>query len=149
MSLLNRKVQLALCSAILTLLVVGAVSYRGMVVSSESDQWVSHSHEVLQSLQDFVFAVESVESSSHGFALTGRESYLESYRAGLLRVARDQAAVRHLTADNPEQQRQIPSLESLTAQKIQRAETAISLRRAGLAADDTRAGRARASWTSF
>jgi diguanylate cyclase (GGDEF)-like protein/PAS domain S-box-containing protein len=138
MSLLNRKVQLALCSAILTLLVVGAVSYRGMVVSSESDQWVSHSHEVLQSLQDFVFAVESVESSSHGFALTGRESYLESYRAGLLRVARDQAAVRHLTADNPEQQRQIPSLESLTAQKIQRAETAISLRRAGLAADDTR-----------
>jgi diguanylate cyclase (GGDEF)-like protein/PAS domain S-box-containing protein len=42
-----------------------------------------------------------------------------------------------LTVDNPEQQRQIPVLESLTAQKIQRAEAAINLRRAqGLAVTD-------------
>jgi diguanylate cyclase (GGDEF)-like protein/PAS domain S-box-containing protein len=137
LSLWNRKVQLAFGSAILTLLVVGAISYRGMVVSGESDRWVSHTHEVLESVQDLVFAVESIESSSRGFALTGKESYLESYRAGLLRVAQDQAAVRYLTVDNPEQQRQIPALESLTAQKIQHAEMVISLRRArGLAAAD-------------
>jgi methyl-accepting chemotaxis protein len=74
MSLLNWKAQLAFGSAILTLLVLGAISYRGMVVSSESDRWVSHTHEVLESLQDFVFAVEGVESSSRGFALTGNES---------------------------------------------------------------------------
>src|SRR5664279_2483235 len=48
LSLWNRKVQLAFGSAILTLLVVGAISYRGMVVSGESDRWVSHTHEVLE-----------------------------------------------------------------------------------------------------
>ena len=41
-SLLSRKMQLAFGSAILTLLVVGAISYRGIVVSSESDRLVRH-----------------------------------------------------------------------------------------------------------
>ncbi|MGD1021187.1 MAG: EAL domain-containing protein [Candidatus Sulfotelmatobacter sp.] len=130
-SRLNRKMQLAFGSAMLTLLVVGAISYRGIVVSGESARWVGHAHKVLESVQDLVFAVESIESNSRGFALTGKESYLESYRAGLLKVAQDQAAIRYLTSDNPQQQRQVPALESLTAQKIQRAEMVISLHQAG------------------
>src|ERR1035438_10407901 len=130
-SLVNRKMQLAFGSAMLTLLVVGAISYRGIVVSGESARWVGHTHKVLESVQDLVFAVESIESNSRGFALTGKESYLESYRAGLLKVAQDQAAIRYLTLDDPQQQRQVPALESLTAQKIQRAEMVISLDQAG------------------
>jgi diguanylate cyclase (GGDEF)-like protein/PAS domain S-box-containing protein len=136
---LNRKMQFALGSAMLTLLVVGAISYRGIVVSRESARWVDHTHEVLESVQDLVFAVESIESSSQGFELTGKESYLESYNAGLLKVAQDQAAIRDLTLDNSEQQRQLPLLESLTAQKIQRAEEVIRQRRTlGLASAATR-----------
>jgi diguanylate cyclase (GGDEF)-like protein/PAS domain S-box-containing protein len=131
------KVQVAFGSAILTLLVMGAISYRGMVLSRASEHWVSHGHEVLESVQDLVFAVESIESSSRGYALTGKESYLGNYRAAMLRVANDQATVRNLTLDNPAQQRQIPALEDLTAKKIQDAETVISLRRTqGLAAED-------------
>ena len=140
-SLLNRKTQLAFGSAMLTLLVVGAISYREMVVSRDSARWVSHTHEVLESVHDLVFAAESIGTNSRGFALTGKESYLESYRTDLLKVAQDQAAIGHLTLDNPEQQRQIPLLESLTAQKIQRAETVIRLGRAqGLAAATTQNG---------
>ena len=140
-SLLNRKTQLAFGSAMLTLPVVGAISYREMVVSRDSARWVSHTHEVLESVHDLVFAAESIGTNSRGFALTGKESYLESYRTDLLKVAQDQAAIGHLTLDNPEQQRQIPLLESLTAQKIQRAETVIRLGRAqGLAAATTQNG---------
>jgi len=138
---LNRKMRLAFASAMLTLLVVGAISYREMVVSRDSARWVSHTHEVLESIHDLVFAVESIGSNSRGFALTGKESYLESYRAGVLKVAQDEAAIRQLTLDNPVQQRQIPLLESLTAEKIQRAETVIRLGRAqGLAAAATQNG---------
>jgi len=135
---LNRKMRLAFASAMLTLLVVGAISYREMVVSRDSARWVSHTHEVLESIHDLLFAVESIGSNSRGFALTGKESYLESYRAGVQMVAQDQAAIRHLTLDNPVQQRQILLLESLTAQKIQYAETVIRLGRVqGLAAGAT------------
>ncbi|HVS90113.1 MAG TPA: PAS domain S-box protein [Candidatus Acidoferrum sp.] len=128
-SLLSRKVQLAFGSAILTLLVVGAVSYRGMVVSSESDRWVRHTHEVLEKLLDLLSAMQSIDSSYRGFVLTGKESYLESYRASILSAEQDEATVRNLTVDNPIQQRQLPALERLAVQKIQYAETVISLRR--------------------
>jgi len=142
--------QLAFGSAMLTLLVVGAISYHEMVVSRDSARCVSHSHEVLESVHDLVFAVESIGSNSRGFALTGKESYLESYRTDLLKVAQDQAMIRHLTLDNPEQQRQIPLLESLTAQKIQRAETVIRLGRAqGLAAAATQNGPAQETTEEF
>jgi PAS domain S-box-containing protein len=125
----DRRVRIAFGSAILTLLVVGAMSYRGMVVSGESDRWVRHTHEVLESLQDLHFALESVESSVRGYVLTGKESYLETYRASRLRVEQDQATVGDLTVDNPVQQRQLPDLKKLAAEKIQLAEAVMDLRR--------------------
>ena len=139
---LNRSVQFAFGSAILTLLVVGAVSYRGIVASSESDRWVRHTHEVLESLADLRNATRSIESSSRGFVLTGRESYLESYRASITGEEQDQLTIRSLTADNPAQQRQLSALTRLAAEKIQFSEMVMGLRRSqGLeaAADAIRA----------
>jgi PAS domain S-box-containing protein len=134
-SLFNRKVQLAFGSAILALLVVGAMSFRGIAVSTESDRWVRHTHEVLESLQDLLFEVENIESSDRGFVLTGNESYLDSYRATKLNAEQDEANLRSLTMDNPRQLIKLPTLEKLFAQKIQFMEMAISLRRSrGLAA---------------
>jgi PAS domain S-box-containing protein len=127
---LTRKVQLAFGSAILTLLVVGAVSYRSMVVSRESDRWVRHTHEVIENLQDLLLAMEGIESSYRGFALTGKESYLESYHASILSAEQYQATVRNLTLDNPAQQHRLPILERLATQKVQFAEMVINLRRA-------------------
>jgi CHASE3 domain sensor protein len=94
---LNRKVQLAFGSALLTLIVVGAVSYRELAASRESDRWVRHTHEVLASLQDFGLAMKSIESSSRGFVFTGEEAYFRSSRASVLRAGQDQAMLRDLT----------------------------------------------------
>src|SRR5580658_3713198 len=140
---LNRKVQLAFGSAILALLVVGALSYRAVVLSSESDRWLGHSHEVLANLHYLDFAMETVESSTRGFVLTGNESYLETYRASRLIAAQEEEIVRSLTADNPKQQNRLPALEKLTAEQFALAELVVSRRRAqGLeaAADVIRSG---------
>jgi PAS domain S-box-containing protein len=142
-SLLKRRLQLALGAAILASIAVSAVSYRSMVASTQSNLWVRHTHEVLENLQNLLGAMQSIESSYRGFALTGEESYLESYRAGILSTEQGEATVRNLTADNPNQQIRIPTLERLTAQKIQFGERVISLRRTrGLvaAADAVRSG---------
>jgi diguanylate cyclase (GGDEF)-like protein/PAS domain S-box-containing protein len=127
---LNRKMQVASVSAILTLLVLGAVSYRSIVVSEERERWVLHSHEVLENLQDLLLAIESIESNYRGFVVTGQDSFLEFYRASVLNVEQRQASVRNLTVDNPRQQRRLLALETLAAQKIHFAETVIGLRRA-------------------
>jgi PAS domain S-box-containing protein len=128
-SLPSRKVQLAFGSAILTLVILGAISYRGTVVSSESDQCLRHAHEVLEKLQNLLSAMLSIESSYRGFVLTGEESYLETYRASILSAELDEATVRNLTVDNPVQQQQVPNLERLAAQKIQFGDRVIGLRR--------------------
>jgi PAS domain S-box-containing protein len=127
---LNRKVKLMFGSAAVILLVVGAVSYHSVVMSSESDRWVRHTHEVLENLQNLLSDMASIETSDRGFALTGDESYVESYGAGIGSAEKDEVAVRNLTVDNPKQQRQLPALEELMAQKIQLGDMVIRLRRA-------------------
>jgi PAS domain S-box-containing protein len=128
-SLLNRRLQLALGAAILASLVVGAMSYRSMVESTESNRWVRHTHEVLEKLQNLLTAMRSIESSYRGFALSGEESYLESYRANILSAEQGEATVRSLTADNPKQVILVQTLERLAAQKIQFGERVIGLRK--------------------
>jgi len=117
-------------SAILTLLVVGAISYRAMVVSNDSERWVQHTLEVLANLQDLLSDMESIESNSRGFALTGEEWRLVSYRANMKSLEQHEAAVHSLTVDNPAQQRQMPVLNRLAAQEVQFSEMVIEIRRA-------------------
>jgi PAS domain S-box-containing protein len=140
---LHRKVQLALGAAILASLVVGAISYRSMEASTESDRWVRHTHEVLEKLQNLLSAMGSIESSYRGFVLTGKESYLESYRASIFSAEQGEATVRSLTADNPKQVILFQALERLAAQKLQFGERVIGLRQTmGMeaAADAVRSG---------
>ncbi|HWO31673.1 MAG TPA: PAS domain S-box protein [Candidatus Acidoferrum sp.] len=127
---MNRKIQLVFGSAVLILLAVGAVSYHSVVMSSESDRWVRHTHEVLESLQNLVSDMMTTESSARGFVLTNDPSYLESYHTGVVSAAQDEKAIRDLTADNPQQQREIPALENLIARNIQLGDRVIGLRRA-------------------
>ncbi len=126
---LIRRVQIGFGAAILTLLVVGAIFYRSMIESGESDQWVRHSHEVLENLQDLRSAMDNVESADRGFVLTGQESYVDSFRANRLIAEQAEATIGSLTVDNRLQQNRLPELARLMAEKIQFAEMVINLRR--------------------
>jgi PAS domain S-box-containing protein len=126
---LKRKIQLTFGIAIVMLLIVGTISYRGMAVSDESDRWVRHSHEVIENLQDLDGAMATVESSYRGFVITGDENSLQAYRAAVARSEQAETNIRNLTVDNPVQQRRIPSLVNLADRKVQYAENVISLRR--------------------
>jgi PAS domain S-box-containing protein len=140
---LKRKIQLAFGVAIVMLLIVGMISYRGMVVSDESDRWVRHTHEVIENLQDLDGAMETVESSYGGFVITGDENSLQAYRAAVARSEQAETNIRNLTVDNPVEQRRIPSLVNLADRKEQYAENVISLRRTkgmDAAADFVRGG---------
>jgi diguanylate cyclase (GGDEF)-like protein/PAS domain S-box-containing protein len=114
---------------VMTLLVLGAVSYRAMALSRESDQWVRHTHEVLEHLQALLSAVENIESSNRTFAITGNQLAIEDYQAAVLRSRLEEAILRNLTLDNPKQHGQFPTLQKLAEKKIQYAETVIGLRR--------------------
>jgi diguanylate cyclase (GGDEF)-like protein/PAS domain S-box-containing protein len=128
------KVQPKLGSVILTLLVVtllvlGAVSYRAMELSRESDRWVRHTHEVLEHLQALLSAVENIESSNRTFAITGNQLAIEDYQAAVLRSRLEESILRNLTLDNPKQQGRFSTLQRLAEQKNRYAQIVIGLRR--------------------
>jgi PAS domain S-box-containing protein len=127
-SKMSRTLGLAFGSAIVVLIAVGALAYRGMVTAAESYRWVRHTHEVLENTQNLDSAVQIVESSYRGFALTGDPSYLDAYHGNISVARQDLGIVRDLTVDNPEQQRRIPVLEDLIAQNIRFGVTVIELR---------------------
>jgi methyl-accepting chemotaxis protein len=124
----GRKAHIAFGSAILALVMVGAISLRGIAVSHPSEQWVRHTHEVLEHPQSMLIAMQGVETSARGFILTRKESYRERYRANILSSTREEIIVRDLTVGNPNQQRRIPGLEKLAAQKIHLAQSVIEVR---------------------
>jgi PAS domain S-box-containing protein len=128
-SFLNRQVRLAFGFALLTLVLTGALCYRWMGIADESALWIRHTRNVLESIQDLNLVMERIDSASRAFALTGQESDLDSYGASVSRAEQDLTSIRNLTADNPTQQFHIASIESLAAERIQHADTVISLRR--------------------
>ena len=123
------KVKSAFCVAILALVAVGTISYRAIIAFSESDRWVMHTYEVLANLNEMVAATDSFQSSDRAFALTGDESYLQSYRSAIADAKKAEKAVRDLTVDNPVQQQRLPALEELLAEKIQAGDSLIDFRR--------------------
>src|SRR3984957_9251350 len=124
------RIQLGFGVALAILLAVGVFSIHSIVVFSENNLWVTHTHEVLGDLQELGFAAKSIESSSRGFALTGEQSELSEYRKSRTSAEHHADSLSHATQDNPVQQRELPTLEGLLAQRIQFAESVINLRQA-------------------
>jgi PAS domain S-box-containing protein len=128
-SLSNRTVRLAFGSAIAILLLMGTLSYRSTITSDKSDGWVRHTHEVLDDLKSLTVGMAEVSSSIRRFVITGEDSDLEPYRTARSEVERLASVLRNVTLDNPEQQRRLPILEQLAAERMQRAELIIALRK--------------------
>jgi diguanylate cyclase (GGDEF)-like protein/PAS domain S-box-containing protein len=125
----NAKLQVAFGSAILILFVVGVYSYLSLIKSDESKRWVRHTHEVIYNLQELLSAMESVETSYRGYVITGNDKFLEPYQDGIARTRQEEAVIRNLTADNPIQQRELPTLEALADQILEYAGKVIVVRR--------------------
>jgi len=129
MSRLKWKLRLSYGPAILILLIAGLISYRWMLVSAESDQMVRHTHEVLGNIQELRFTMESIDSNTRAFVLTGNEKYIDIYQTSLLNVGQYLANLHSLTVDNNVQQHDYPILKALVDEKMKRAEAVNSLRR--------------------
>src|SRR5271155_920122 len=125
----NRTVKRAFGSAIVAVLLVSAISYRGVVVSNESGHWVRHTQEVLANLRSVLAELQRAESSYRGYVLTGDENSLQDFHDAIARVEQTEINIGNLTEDNATQQRNMPNLVRLGDQEIQFAESMIALRR--------------------
>lgn len=117
--------------ALLILLVLGVVSYHSTGQLTDTAHRVALSHQVLEELSGVTQAIADAETGQRGYIITGVDSYLEPYDAGLAVLDQHLARLRELTANNPEHQRRLKDLEPSLRARMAALARGVELRRSG------------------
>ncbi|RZJ88689.1 MAG: hypothetical protein EOO20_13000 [Chryseobacterium sp.] len=113
----TRNILLSFSISVLILLISSVASYFSITRLLESEQWVSHTYQVIDRLDFIISRMKDAETGQRGYLLTGDKVFLEPYSGSMQEVAEALNAVNSLTIDNPIQQHNIPLLEKMIDQK--------------------------------
>lgn len=129
----GKKIALGFAACFVLLLVIATVAYQSIEVLTRTSYWVTHSYQVRERADELYLDAKEIESGARGFALTGDESFLETYRKVLAEggVAAALKDLRRLIADNPRQQERIDAMETATLGYLAFAARLIEQRRQG------------------
>ncbi|MDI6767128.1 MAG: PAS domain S-box protein [Bacteroidota bacterium] len=108
---------------------IGVISYWNNDSQIKDAKLVSHTHQVLQKLEEILSDIKDVETGVRGFVITGNEDYLEPYYAQYDSIQIEINELRQLTSDKPDQQRRIDLLEPIVKDKIAFMSDAITIRK--------------------
>jgi CHASE3 domain sensor protein len=92
---------------------------------------VRHTRAVQFALEYFRYCITTEESNQRGYLLTHNEAYLDNYRKSLALDSDQFKLLRTLTADNPEQQKNLDRLEGFLNEKFRVMAQTISLEQSG------------------
>jgi methyl-accepting chemotaxis protein len=126
---IGKKIAISFGLALAVLIVVGWVSYASTSKLIESADWVAHTHEVLNGLEDVLSSLKDAETGQRGFVITGEERYLQPYQGARGRVDERVRELRTLTSDNPVQQQRLNAFDPLIASRFAELQQIIVLRR--------------------
>jgi CHASE3 domain sensor protein len=126
---LRRKVTVGFIVAVLLTLFIAFSSWRGARRAQQDAYWVSHTHEVMETIQRTTRHMIEAETSARAFALSGQEPLLTNYTTARQSVDADQGKLRRLTADNLSQQRRLELLEPQVRAAFDFADSIIAERR--------------------
>ena len=126
---LRRRVTVGFIVAVLLTLFIGFSSWRGAQRAEQDARWVSHTHQVMETIQRTTRHVIEAETSARAFSLTGQEPLLAHYETARNGVYTDEGALRHLTVDNLSQQRRLDVLEPRVRTALGFADSIIAKRR--------------------
>ena len=126
---IGTKIGSAFGLALVAMIVVGAVSYDSTTKLIESAEWVRHTHEVLNGLDEVLSAFKDAETGQRGYIITGEARYLEPYEGARDAVDQKLKRLRELTSDNPNQQQRLTALEPLVSSKFTELQETIDIRK--------------------
>ena len=109
---LSQKILLGFVSCTIILAAVAFFSFRNSEKFIDTNQWVDHTHEVLNEFSQVLAASVDAETGVRGFVISGNEAFLEPYNISRQTMAQHIDKVKNLTADNPLQQKNIERLQT-------------------------------------
>src|SRR5256885_11077496 len=110
-ALLRRRVIIGFILAVLLTGLIGFLSWRSTRLAAQEADLVAHTHAVMGTLDVTVEHAIELETSARGFALTGQDLLLTHYEAARGTINQDFGTLRHLTTDNPNQQRRLELIQ--------------------------------------
>ena len=121
--------------ALLILISIGALSFRSTLRDERHRDWVTHTHLVMENLEEILIDITQAETDQRGYTLTGDEQYRKPFESDVKDVHRDIERFRQLTIDNRTQQEAGRHLESLMEERLAGLTERMEIRsRSGLAA---------------
>src|SRR5262245_21962180 len=73
---------------VLSLVLLGWLSYSGTVALLASSEQVNHNHQVIAELAGLLTSVENAETQQRGFLISGQEEFLDEYRRAVTAIER-------------------------------------------------------------
>jgi PAS domain S-box-containing protein len=117
--------------AALALIVNAAFTVVDVRRIAKANAWVSHTHDVLGTLQAVRSSLLDAETGQRGFIITGDPAYLEPYLAGVNAVSERLEDLAELIRDNPAQQQRISAMKPVIARHLSTLERNLTLRKSG------------------
>ena len=101
----------------------------------DNTEQVDHTREVLYEAERIQTVSREMESGTRGFIITGDERFLELFYRGADSVYDDFATLKHLTLNNPVQQKRVDTLQQLITDHIAHEKQLIDLKRKNQSAE--------------
>ena len=118
----------AFAAAILSLLIVGAISIRSLLLLGQQVDWVQHTQKIIEQANHMLANVVEVQSGTRGYLIMGADSYLATYNMARFALPQDVQNLRNLTADSPTQQQRLDVIEPLVEKRLDISRNLVELR---------------------
>jgi PAS domain S-box-containing protein len=110
-ALIRRQALGGVLVALAVNILIGYAGWRTIAVAGKQSDWVAHTLTVLVRLETTLGHVVDAETGARGFALTGKDSFLDPYVLAMHARDLDMAVLRQLTVDIPAERRSLDVLE--------------------------------------
>jgi PAS domain S-box-containing protein len=112
------RLAFAFGAAVALLALMAVLSYRRASQEQADQEWVEHTHRVIEKLDRVLGDLTDQETGERGYLLTGDPSFLQPYEHGRSRIENDLAELRGLTADNAAQQQRLDELAPVVKARL-------------------------------
>ncbi|HXR05125.1 MAG TPA: PAS domain S-box protein [Verrucomicrobiae bacterium] len=114
----ENKIRLGLAAGLAVLLSAGWLSYHTTTRLIATEDWVSHTRNVIAELESVSASLEEVETGQRGYILTGGPIFLEDRRSAAQQLMVHLKQLRLILTNNPAQQHNLDQLEPLIARRL-------------------------------
>jgi len=97
------KVLIGICTPMMMLVALGAVSVFAIASIVDTNKWVDHTNKVLGKSASIVGSAVDMETGMRGYLLAGKEGFLDPYKGGEKATYAEIAALQQTVSDNPKQ----------------------------------------------